>query len=909
MAAVLARRLPGLRFEASAPALAEVLPRMDVAAFVGFAASGPLNRPVAVEDEAHLDDLFGSDLTLAWDASRGAPARAHLAPAVRAFFRNGGARCLVVRVAGAAQVNLFPVPGLLRFASGRLRPAFARARSEGSWSDPLRVGTALRATPVQVAGFTADGTALAVVPAPGTAVSAGDLLRVAFPDDGLVLVLPVGADAAPGADLRTLTIPVAGGLWFTPGLAGSPTTPLVSARWFTPGGDERDLPVLDAGPAGDSEGAAVVTLAVRLDAAPPPGTVLRLQGDEETWMQVETLAPVASSAESAAASVEVAGQALRVRPAPSAPPAGDARAERVEFDLSVRRGAAVPLRLLALGFTSAHPRAWEALPADLDLFDEQGEPVAAPIDDVQAALKEEVRYPRFPLSGPGPLPQDEAEFTFPVGALAPTGELGCEAGPADAPERDGLAAFGPEPFLDPDLAGIGTEALLAEADFLRQESPRPRTLRGVHSLLPCDEVTVVAVPDAIHPGWAPGPAPAAPPPAAPSPPPPAPSGFRDCGLEALEAPAFLEAGPADAAGSFPLAWTPAAGVTFTLEEATRPGFEDAYPLHQGPESSVEVLGRAAGTYYYRVQAARGASASAFSNAVSVTVAPPAALVLAPEPPFAPAALLAVQRALLRLCAARGDLLAVLSLPASYGPDQAVDHVARLRAPPTGEPGVQALSYAEQHDLSYGALYHPWVIGAEPDAPALLRREPPDGAACGVLAQRALTRGAWVAPANAPLTGIVDLDPAIPSSRWQDLQDAQVNVIRQEPRGFVVLASDTLALEPDFVPIPARRVLALVRRAALRLGPAYVFEPNDDALRRMVQRGFEDLLGQLYASGAFAGPTASSAYQVVAGSPEVPDAAAQGLFFVELRIAPSSPMRFLTVRLVQGGDGSTVTEAA
>ena len=42
-------RLPGVRFEAPPPPLAEVLPRMDVAVFVGFAASGPLHRPVVVE--------------------------------------------------------------------------------------------------------------------------------------------------------------------------------------------------------------------------------------------------------------------------------------------------------------------------------------------------------------------------------------------------------------------------------------------------------------------------------------------------------------------------------------------------------------------------------------------------------------------------------------------------------------------------------------------------------------------------------------------------------------------------------------------------------------------------------------------------------------------------------------------
>ena len=38
------------------------LPRMDVAAFVGFAAAGPLDVPVAVEDAARFRDVFGADL-------------------------------------------------------------------------------------------------------------------------------------------------------------------------------------------------------------------------------------------------------------------------------------------------------------------------------------------------------------------------------------------------------------------------------------------------------------------------------------------------------------------------------------------------------------------------------------------------------------------------------------------------------------------------------------------------------------------------------------------------------------------------------------------------------------------------------------------------------------------------------
>src|SRR5215831_14063790 len=147
-----ARRLPGFQFQAQPPPLDESLPRLDIAAFVGFAASGPLHTPVVVEDPAQFAAIFGPDAALAWDAARGEPLLAHLAPTVRAFFKNGGQRAWVVRVAGAnAATNLFPIPGLARIdAQGTITPGYARARSAGSWSDTLTVTAALASQTVAV---------------------------------------------------------------------------------------------------------------------------------------------------------------------------------------------------------------------------------------------------------------------------------------------------------------------------------------------------------------------------------------------------------------------------------------------------------------------------------------------------------------------------------------------------------------------------------------------------------------------------------------------------------------------------------------------------------------------------------------------------------------------------------------
>ena len=100
------------------------------------------------------------------------------------------------------------------------------------------------------------------------------------------------------------------------------------------------------------------------------------------------------------------------------------------------------------------------------------------------------------------------------------------------------------------------------------------------------------------------------------------------------------------------------------------------------------------------------------------------------------------------------------------------------------------------------------------------------------------------------------------SRRLDLQDAHINLVRHEPRGFLVLDADTLSDDPDLRPDQRAALLILLRRQALRLGATYVFEPNYDAFRRVVDRGFTEMLDGMFERGAFAGATAASSYQVV-----------------------------------------------
>lgn len=831
------RHLPGIRFETLAPPLADTLPRMDVAVFVGLAASGPLQRPVPVEDIAQFSEIFGADIALARAGVRGEISYGNLASAVRAFFRNGGRRCWIVRVAGPGAVaNRFPLPGMVEVQpDGTLTQAYALARSEGSWSDTLRISAALESDTLELVSACFETCTFDIAVTTRGQIVPGDLLRVG----GALLVSVAAVGPAVGR-----TIPVTGGYHYW--TLASPPDPL-------------------------------------------PLTV-----------------------------------------------------ERLSFELRVADGANELARLDGLTFSSDHPRFWGALPADAQLYREEAEVLniamdrPGPVDRrlfeatgggsfaqdqipnmLYSDLWRDAVHPRFPLAG-----TPKATLFLPIGMPFLLSEpVGPIADSTPALERDGLASFGPELFLDRQLGTAGVADLMNEADFIRYQSPTPRLLTGIHAALGIEEATIVAVPDAVHTGWYQAfyDLPASPPDssplarpewwhfldcnqAAPIPLVPAPRGdqFLSCCLKAIPRPTLQLSEAPDELGTFELTWTSELPGSVTIvEECTTPDFVGGTIAYQGTRRTMTRYGRAPGTYFYRVRELEGAQSSDYSSTLAVSVQQAGGDWLVAEPDPNDSTVLTLHLALLRMCAARGDLFAVLSVPAHYREPDTLAHVTRL---------TSGLTSGDRGALSYGAIYHPWLIGREENQVDELRTTPPDGVAAGVMAKRSLLRGAWIAPANEPLHGVVALHPAISPDFWQALQDAQINIIRQEPAGFLCLNSDTLSQDEDLRPINVRRLLQLLRRAALKLGANYVFEPNDDPFRRSVQRGFEGLLDGMFLRGAFAGRTSRDAFQVVTDNTlNTPASVDQGRFFVELRVAPSLPLAFLTVRLLQAADRTFVTE--
>jgi hypothetical protein len=791
------RPLPGIRFEALTPPPGDALPRMDIPVFAGFAASGPVSVPVAVDDPAQFAMIFGGDVELPHARTERTPRFAHLGPTVRAFFRNGGQRCWIIRLAAARAPASFRIPNLFKVRDdGTAEPAFAAARSQGSWADGLRVAVNLVSKPLRF------------------------------------------------------------------------------VRYRETQGDT-PLPLID------------VAVTSPRDVA--PGDLVRLSwgtGSMELMVAVTTVRPVDRGV------VQVSGGAFSVFVKPPAfkpfmsfsPPPFGTTIEVLTFDLTVRGDSERPQRMAGLGFVPDHQRAFGALPSDEALY----------VDPRPSDLAREVASPRFPLAA-------ERALYIPMGmGVLPTEEVPATVAGDTALDRDGLANFSAELFLDAMLSDADVRSLFDRANALRFEAGHQLT--GIHTALDVEEATMLAVPDAVHLGWEPDTPPAIVPPSIPEETPvsqecapPCPTVFADCTVvPAIPSPALAASAPKN--GTFELSWPKEEGAVDELQEATRFDYSDAATIFLGGGGSFDIFGRPAGVYYYRVRRHVGAELSAWSS-IAVRVDEALGYVAADDAGDSAPILLEVQTAMIRLCAARGDMVALLSLPRHFEAAAAVAHAASLSDAFIGEPQA----------LSYGAVWHPWLEGRGENA-ADLRIMPPDGATAGVMAARANARGAWVPPANEPLHGVVALTPVILESTLQELQDAAINIIRQTPAGFVCLDADTLSADDEIRPLNVRRLLILLRRAAVRTGNDYTFEPIGKSLRNTVRRGFESLLTNMFQRGAFAGQTARDAYRVITDDTvNTQNSIDNGRFIAELQVAPTRPLSFLTVRLLQRGGSSTAVE--
>jgi hypothetical protein len=222
-----------------------------------------------------------------------------------------------------------------------------------------------------------------------------------------------------------------------------------------------------------------------------------------------------------------------------------------------------------------------------------------------------------------------------------------------------------------------------------------------------------------------------------------------------------------------------------------------------------------------------------------------------------------------------------------------------------------------HD-AFVQLCFPWlrsrVSGRLPGA-----LEPPDGALTGILARTALTRGAFRSAAGTRAEGIVDVFPVVPRARLETPNDParpdaralpeRISIFAPTPAGFALLSDVTTSADPVCRSAAVKRLLAIVVRAARRLGEESVFEANGETLWARLRDGLNDLLLALLREGALRGRSPQDAFDVRCDrSTMTQQDLDQGRVVCEIRIQPSVSIEQITVVLALE-DGGQVSLAA
>lgn len=1001
-----AQLFPGVYFDVVQPQIADSLPRMDIASFVGYASSGPLHTPVAVEDVQRFREIFGKDLILAWDLERNHMERSYLGMSVDAFFRNGGQRCWVVRVADEelAQTATFEIPGLIRSNGLSIEKAVADARSPGSWAEQIKVNTVLQVSQlpffkdesindpylsVSSAAWTAN------LIASETQIEKGDVISIRPYENTIMYLIVAKINSTPYG------IQVGGTQAFL-SVEENSDSPVISPSMF------------DASLAMSvSEGLenTILFSMVNFDTL----------GVSQDWSTDSSISSPQDTHKEDLFSAQL-----------------------LHFEILASDNNKTEWRLSSLGFTQTQTRFWGVLPSDKDLFRQtQGRKYKKPPEKTQSLL-EEANTPRFPLASPFSSSVEDHEWVYlPIGIpVFPDSLKKSKANFINFENPlilDGIENFGSTIFVDERLAGVGSDLLRREGNSIAYLSESDTQLKGIHSLLTIEEATLVSVPDAIHRRW---------------------DNLAPPFDLPIEAPEIIDVFTTEAENEFCIQWTKVDETTaYTLEWSEDPDFivrtstqikgdllpRVGKPIDLIPEPDTEYFlllnKKCPRTLYFRVRAENRQDVSVWSNNVArkipqadfldcdVSRAETLALILSinsdaifspsspedseeryflelefdltiidessidqieiqkaneftfvnPEQIFfdAPAEMnvsidgnlqlfvesqpdsicyyrarghrsgtkgpwsntiilwpsrlsqttlqdksdfsntdvLAIHRALLRLCYARGDLFGVLSLPRHYSVQDAQDHFSQL-SPTQSYDGalsivsdslsanVYPLSIAEKNVCSHAGLYYPWLASQTESVgqgSISIWTIPPDGSVIGEISRKSIEQGAWIAPANTPITDILALETNITSAQWANLMTSRINVIREDSRGFILLSAETLTDNFELKEINVRRLMSLLMRLVLREGNRYVFEPNSAVFQERVQQHFEKIFEGLYSRGAFAGKNTSEAYRVVTDSSvNTVQGVEAGRFIVELHVAPSHALKFIRVRLIQTG---------
>ena len=281
--------------------------------------------------------------------------------------------------------------------------------------------------------------------------------------------------------------------------------------------------------------------------------------------------------------------------------------------------------------------------------------------------------------------------------------------------------------------------------------------------------------------------------------------------------------------------------------------------------------------------------------------PQPAAVSVPElpPVFSDADIYAVQSALVQMCEAHRDRIALIEPPINAALD-------------TGDALSRARAWRSRFDSQYAALYYPWLSVVDPLRNAsnnVTRYIPPSGHVAGQYANTDLTIGVYKAPANAQLQWVQDVTFAINDSMGGVLNPLGIDAIRSFPgRGIRVYGARTVASDPNWIYVNVRRLMMMIEKSIYLSTQWAVFEPNNYLTRIKITMSLTTFLTTLWQQGALMGSTPQAAFFVICDASNNPETNVQnGILIADIGVAPSQPFEFVVLRLGRVDNSFEVTQ--
>lgn len=232
--------------------------------------------------------------------------------------------------------------------------------------------------------------------------------------------------------------------------------------------------------------------------------------------------------------------------------------------------------------------------------------------------------------------------------------------------------------------------------------------------------------------------------------------------------------------------------------------------------------------------------------------------------------------------------------------------------PAAQTVAQVRNIRASMDSDHAALYHPWVIVANPDASPtdpsqpLELAVPPSGHVCGVYARNDAERGVYKAPANEVVVGALRFESNITMAQQEVLNPEGINVLRSfRGRGHRVWGARLASSDPAMRYVNVRRYFNYVSSTLDNGTQWVVFEPNSEQLWDRVTATVSDFLYNEWVNGALLGRTQDEAFFVRCGRSVMTQADIDsGRLICEVGMAIVYPAEFVIFRIGQKTATST-----